>query len=192
MYILYLDESGNEHDPADCHFILAGAAIFERVTYFLTRDLDGLQTQHFPARQPIEFHASHMRSGSGFWRSVPQPVKDSILDGIGTTIANANQPGVVLFGAVIEKTDTLYGEAAVKLAAEQVCSRFDVFLTRREREENDQQRGLIVFAQGKYHERARLWVRGFRELGTQWGVLKNISDIPYFASTAENRLLCSK
>ncbi len=34
-----------------------------------------------------------------------------------------------------------------------------------------------------------VWVRGFRELGTRWGVLRNLSDIPYFASTRESRLL---
>jgi hypothetical protein len=32
-------------------------------------------------------------------------------------------------------------------------------------------------------------VRGFRELGTKWGVLRNLSDTPYFAPANENRLL---
>jgi len=77
----------------------------------------------------------------------------------------------------------------VKLATEQVCKRFDIFLKRRATEHNDRQRGLLVFAESHYQQRAKIWVRGFRELGTQWGVLKNLSDIPYFASTRESRLL---
>ncbi len=96
---------------------------------------------------------------------------------------------MVLLGAVIEKSDRLYGEEAVKRAAEEVCRRFDVFLMRRHNEEGDTQRGLLVFAEGRFHERARLWVKGFRDLGTQWGVLRNLSGIPYFASTADTRLL---
>ena len=34
VYLLYLDESGNESDPSDKFFVLGGAAVFERVTYF--------------------------------------------------------------------------------------------------------------------------------------------------------------
>lgn len=189
MYILYLDESGNENDANDRNFVLAGAAVFERQTFYLTQALDELQTRHFPGMQPIEYHATSIRSGRGFWRKVDQPVKAAVLRGIQDAILGCHHPGVVLFGAVIEKSDKLYGEEAVKRAAEQVCRRFDVFLMRRHNEEGDRQRGLLVFAEGRFHERARLWVKGFRELGTQWGVLRNLSDIPYFASAAETRLL---
>ena len=66
MYLLYLDESGNENDPADKHFVLAGAAVFERNTFFLSRALDELQTKHFPGLQPIPFHVSEIRSGRNF------------------------------------------------------------------------------------------------------------------------------
>ena len=90
---------------------------------------------------------------------------------------------------VVEKNDRLYGEEAVKHATEEVCRRFDIFLTRRYREQQDRQRGLIVFAQSSYEKRARVWVRGFRELGTRWGAINNLSDIPYFAQTRETRLL---
>ena len=37
MYLLYLDESGNENDPNDRYFVLAGLALFERQTYFLAQ-----------------------------------------------------------------------------------------------------------------------------------------------------------
>ena len=43
MYLLYLDESGNEKGAEDRHFVLAGVAAFERQTYFLEQALDQIQ-----------------------------------------------------------------------------------------------------------------------------------------------------
>lgn len=48
MYILYLDESGNENDPNDRYFVLGGVALFERQTYFLAQGIDEVQRRHFP------------------------------------------------------------------------------------------------------------------------------------------------
>lgn len=188
MYLLYLDESGNESDPADKFFVLGGAAVFERVTYFLSQSLEAVQTKHFPGIPPVEFHASPMRTGRGFWRSIPEAKRLEVLNDIADVIANANEPGVVLFSVAIEKSAALYGEDAVLHATEQILSRFDRFLAKRA-EFGDPQRGLVVFAEGRFDKRAKVWVKEFRQLGTRWGVLKNLSDIPYFASVKETRLL---
>jgi Protein of unknown function (DUF3800) len=189
LYVLYLDESGNPDNPADRHFVLGGAAVFEQTTFFLSRDFDNLQRKHWPTSQPIEFHASPIRSGKGFWRSVPAAERETVLDELGLVIKNSNKNGVVLFAAVVEKDAKVYGEDAVKLATEQVVKRFDTFLTRCYQEQNNPQRGLLVFADSHYQKRAKLWVHGFRNLGTQWGVLNNLADMPYFAAARENRLL---
>jgi hypothetical protein len=131
MYFLYLDESGNESDPADRFFVLAGVAVFERVTFFLSQSLEGVQTKHFPGLPPIEFHASPIRTGKGFWRNIPEAKRMEVLDDIADVIANANEPGVSLFAAAIEKSAALYGEDAVLHATEQILSRFDRFLAKR-------------------------------------------------------------
>lgn len=190
MYLLYLDESGNEDDPADKHFVLGGAAVFERQTFFLSQALDGVQTRHFPGLQPIEFHASAIRAGRGFWRDIEQQKKDEVLQDIPRIIGQAS-PEVILFAAVIEKSNRLWGEAAVEHATEEVCNRFDIFLKRLYQESGykDAQRGLLIFSEGRFDKRAKVWVRGFRELGTRWGILRNLSDIPYFAGMRETRLL---
>jgi len=167
MYLLYLDESGNPEDPSDTHFVVAGVAVFERVTFFLSQAVDLVQEKHFPGLPPVEFHASHIRSGKGFWRNVNVPTRGLVLEDLAQVIDKSNNPGVVLFGAVVEKSSSLYGEEAVRSATEQVCKRFDTFLTRRAQEHDDPQRGLIVFAESHYQQRAKLWVRGFREMGTQ-------------------------
>jgi hypothetical protein len=188
MYLLYLDESGNESDEKDRHFVLGGLAVFERQTYFLSGKVESIQTRHFPGLQPIEFHASSIRAGKDFWRAVEREKRGVILDDLTQAIQDSNQEGVALFAAVVEKTRDTYGERAVECATEEVRRRFDLFLSRRHYG-GDSQRGLIIFSEGKYDKRARIWVRKFRELGTQWGTLKNLSDIPYFASVKENRLL---
>ena len=189
MYLLYLDESGNEDDPKDKNFILGGAAVFERVTYFLSQDIENIQTRHFPAAQPIPFHASDIRTGKGFWRNQLPQDRSAILQEVAEVIAKSNNPGVVLFAVVIEKDSSYYGELAVEYATEGICRRFDTFLENREREDNDPQRGLLIFSEGRFDKRAKLWVKGFRDLGTRWGTLKNLSDIPYFASMRDTRLL---
>lgn len=154
----------------------------------LAGELDGIQARYFPGLPPVEFHASHIRAGKGFWRGVERDVKDAVLRDLGDVIARAYQ-GFALFAAVVEKTETLYGEEAVRRATEEVCRAFDIFLMRRYKEANDPQRGLLVLAEGRFHQRSRTWVQGFRELGTRWGILRNLCDIPYFASSRETRML---
>lgn len=189
MYLLYLDESGNADGPGDRHFVLAGAALFERTCFFLSHAFDQIQARHFPGLPPLDFHASPIRSGRDFWRTVTPEIRADVLRDIGIAIHTANNPGLVLFGAVVEKTDTLYGEDAVKRATAECCRRFDLFLARRHFDEDDTQRGLVIFAEGRFDQRAKVWVKNFRKLGTEWGILRNLSDIPYFASAKETRLL---
>jgi hypothetical protein len=187
MYLLYLDESGNPDSSAEQNFVLAGAAVFERVTYHLSQAFDDLQRRYFPEADHVEFHASPIRSGKGFWRKVAKPVRDDVLEEMGQAIAAANAPGVVLFGAVVDRR-LGSGEEVVRRATEQCCRRFDLFLRRRGAID-DPQRGLIIFAEGRFDRRAKLWVREFRQLGTAWGTLRHLSDIPYFASASETRPL---
>lgn len=156
--------------------------------------MERLQQSYFPGVQPVEFHAAAIRNGKAFWRNQDRSRRDSLLGDIGEAIKNSNRPGwsrpgVVLFAAVVEKTNSLYGEEAVKKATEEICSRFDLFLMRRHQDDSDPQRGLLVFDEGRYQTRAKLWVKDFRTLGTQWGILRNLSDIPYFTNSTDTRLL---
>lgn len=188
MYLLYLDESGNPDSRTESHFVLAGAAVFERVTYHLSRAVDDVQRRNFPDVAHVDFHASPMRSGKGAWRKVPRHVRASVLDEFASVIAQANGPGVALFGAVVDRRLASTGDEAVRIATEQCCRRFDRFL-RRKCAAGEPQRGLIIFAEGRYDARAKLWVSEFRQMGTAWGTLRYLSDIPYFASASETRLL---
>ncbi len=126
-------------------------------------------------RPPIPFHASAIRAGRGFWRGVSEEQRQSILDDVVAAItATDGHGGLRLYAAAIEKDSELYGGHAVEAATEQVCKRFDTFLTRRYRERRDPQRGLLIFSEGRFDARAKLWVKGFRRSGTQWGSINNL------------------
>lgn len=180
MYLLYLDESGNPDDPADKHFVIGGVAVFERVTFFLSQEVDLIQEKHFPSLPPIEFHASHIRNGKGFWRGIDALTRDFVLQDLAQVIAKANNPGVVLFAAVVEKSASIYGEEAVKVATEQICKRFDTFLKRRAQENNDPERGLLVFAESHYQQRAKRLGSRLPRAGHSMGSLKKLERHPLF------------
>ncbi len=111
VYLLYLDESGNPDDPSDRHFILGGAAIYERSTYFVSTALDDLKKRHFPSHPPIEFHATDIRAGKGFWRRIAREKREELVHDIGRAIVeSAQSPGLVLFAAVVQKDAVNHGE----------------------------------------------------------------------------------
>ena len=188
MYLLYLDESGNESDPNDRYFVLAGIALFERQTYYLSRDVEAIQNKHFPNHQPITFHMTDIQAGKRFWRKVSRETRRAVTEELIDVIVNAVDQGRLLYAAAIEKNATLWREQAVEAATEQICKRFDIFL-QRSYQENNPQRGLLVFAEGRFNKRAKIWVHNFRQRGTTWGAINNLADIPYFASMQESRLL---
>jgi hypothetical protein len=189
LYILYLDESGNESSPADRYFVLAGVAAFERQIHFLTEAVDAIQNRHLPGYEPIPFHASPMRKGKDFWRKIPAETRATMLKEVGEVLASSKDPGVALFAVAIQKSAALHGEKAVETAVEEICGRFNLFLARRFRL-GDTQRGLLVFAEGRFHLRARTWVQTFRRSGTRIGAIRNFAeDLPYFAGANESRML---
>lgn len=188
MYLLYIDESGNAYDASDRHFVLAGLAVFERRTHWMQREAELIKAKHFPSAPPLDFHTQPIKSGRGFWRRVNPELRQTVLNEVGNVIASAPAAEAVTFGAVVEKKDTLHGADAIRCALEQVTKRFDTLLTRKAKRGNPQ-RGLIVLAQSQYEQHAKTWLSEFRGLGTQWGVLRNLADIPFTAPAKETRML---
>lgn len=169
------------------HFVLGGLAVFERVTYFLSRDFESLVRQHLEEALQ-HFPAEEVRAGRGKWRRVPRDRRDELVRRTAELLRSSNRPGVALLAVAAEKTDQRQGESLIRDMVEQICLRFDEFLVRLHRD-GDTQRGLVILSEGRFHGRARVWVREFRELGTKWGNLRNFCDIAYFAQARETRLL---
>ena len=127
MYLLYLDESGNESDQNDQYFVLGGIALFERQTYFLSEALEAIQSKYFPNHQPITFHATDIRAGKKLWRKFSLETRNAIIRDLVDAIANSPDHGRLLYAAAVEKDANLWKEQAVETATEQICKRFDVF-----------------------------------------------------------------
>ncbi len=99
-----------------------------------------------------------------------------------------------MFGCALEKRlAELRNEDPYERAFEDLVSRFDLFLSRINRqmiaENRDEQRGLIVLAESSYQKTITLLGRRLREQGTRWGTLHNVSDVPLFAPAKDTRLL---
>lgn len=242
MYLLYLDEAGS--NASDSVVVLAGVAVFERQTTWISAKLDALAEKHqlrrrrvlyylhklttqgrlttpvperlreemtereldallvssglaavlgqtFPRfSEPVEIHLADIRAGHEFWRVLPKEDKNRLTDDVTDAILSANQPGLQIFGAIVDKAPFPQYVDALRAATEQVCDRFNMYLVHRYQSEEDAQRGLVIFDETKYHHLSRSWVQSFRQTGTRWGTqLRQICDIPYFGPSDATRLL---
>lgn len=186
MYLLYLDESGSAGNTGDTHFILGGAAFFERQTHWLDVKLDDLAKSLRPsAPDTLEFHGSPMLAGRNWWRNLPSPQRrQAIRDALDA--AHYLRGPWTLFGVVIEKA-ALRRENVVEYAFEQVVNRFDQFLSRRKPEHAE--RGLILLDRSSGERRLQELAHEFKTYGHRWGTTRNLSDVPYFADSRASRLI---
>ncbi len=187
MYLLYLDESGSVGASTETHFILGGAALFERQTHWLDVKLDELARALRPeAPETLEFHGSPMLAGRGWWRGVRRPNRrQAIKDAL--RAAHQLRGRWTLFGAVVEKA-ALPNEDLVEYAFEQVSSRFDQFLGR-QFARGDAQRGLILLDRQSGERRLQALAHDFKTFGHRWGATRNLADVPYFADSRASRLI---
>ena len=192
MYLLYLDEAGTPNNADEKHFVLAGIAVFERQAYWLQESLEQLAgSLGHPNPESLEIHGSVIQSGRDWWRKLPRESRRSVIrDGLKCAQRLAHFQWR-LFGVVVEKTAILPRDP-VEYAFEQISSRFDHFL-RRLYLNRDPQRGLIVLDKTidskKSNQETRLQslATEFRTLGSQWGTIKNLIDVPFFVDSRATR-----
>ena len=190
MYLLYLDESGT-HSSAR-HFVLASVAVLETDISWAKIQLDRLQSQYLPdVDGSAHFHASVLHRQDGDKISPPfdqldQTERKQLLNRL-RDVAIAIRG--TLFGVVIEKSYLSEGEDQYERALEQMLSRFDQFLGRRNREQSQQHLGLVVIAHSSDQKRLEVVLRQLATEGTQWGAIKNIVDIPFFRLSQNSRML---
>lgn len=185
MYILYADESGAMGDPAQRHFVLAGVAVFDRQTWWLSKALDQMIARIFPQDpESVELHGNHILGGKGAWRCLDKPHRMSIVEEALSLI----KPSMPLFGVAVERA-CLPGRDPVQYAFEQLCSRFDMYLGRHYRRKGDRQRGLIVFDKTSYETSLQGLAAGFRKVGHTWGKIRNLSEVPLFLDSRASRLV---
>ncbi len=195
MYILYLDESGTHGEAS--YLVLAGLAVFEREIHWFSQDLDALQVKYFPEqKEPVFFHASHLRAREGAkveepWTKLNQDERIDLKNRVYDIIRSRKG---VLFGCAVEiRYASIRNEDPYERAFEDLISRFDLYLSRINRlasaEGKEEQRGIVVLAQSSYQKTIALLARRLQRMGTRWGSLHNIADVPLFAPARDTRLL---
>lgn len=189
MYILYLDGSGSVKNPGERHFILAGVAVFERQIYHLISRADqfvaALGLGH---AADIELHASPMANGKRWpWKGLERKIRLETIERGLSLLADAHK-SVAAFAVAVDK-QTVSPSDSVEYAFEEICNRFNLFLARKWKRENDKQRGLVVMDKSSYEEGLQELARSFREEGTKWGRLRNLAEVPLFVDSAASRLI---
>lgn len=191
MHLLYLGDAGSVANPDDKHFVLAGISVFERQAHWLQLELDQLaeslaQRLGNPTPETLEFHGNPIRKGSGWWRKMGSEERRSVIvDDLLT--ARALRGRWDLFGVVVEKS-VLSPNDPTEYAFSQICSRFDQFLQRLYHAGNTQ-RGLIILDKSSQETRLQSLATEFKTLGHQWGVTRNMVDVPLFVDSKATRLI---
>jgi len=185
MYLLYIDESG-QHEGN--YFVLAGIAIFERRTFWLSSRLDQLQLKFLPdIKETVEFHATAIRARKEPpWCNLSTPDCRQLLDAVYDVIAEEQ---LFLFASVVERAWLKEEMNEYDWAFESMVNRFDRFLRWKYKDEGEPQRGLIIIAESQYQQRIETLASRIRQYGTRWGEAYNLADIPLFTMASNSRLL---
>jgi len=93
-----------------------------------------------------------------------------------------------IFCCAVEKASIRPETDPVELAFEDLCQRFDLYLSRL-RGQGDRQRGLLILDKSTRETSLQRLTREFRNLGTKWGAIHNLADIPFFVDSSASRLV---
>lgn len=127
MYLLYADESGTMLDSNQKHFVLAGIIVFERQSFWISKELDQIAGRFNPDDpQSVELHGSPMLAGRKHWRKYQKSDRLRAISDSLRVLAESHQSNVVI--ACVVKKDLVLPRDPVEYAFEQLSSRFDYFL----------------------------------------------------------------
>jgi hypothetical protein len=186
VHLLYLDDSGSAENSGEDYFVLGGISLFEAQADWVTRQLDKLAESIDPQHpQEIEFHASEVFSGRSHpWDRLSSQERRGVIKAVLAVLAESYESAKV-FGCAVHKA-SFPGQDPVELAFEDLCSRFDRYLTRL-RGAGDRQRGLLILDDSAYETSLQRLATNFRVLGTRWGGIHNLAEAPLFIDSRVSR-----
>lgn len=188
MHLLYLDDAGSAANSNEEYFVLAGVSVFEAQTNWFTQELDRLAQSINPANpNQVEFHASEIFSRrTAPWNSMSREDAQGVIKAVLQVLARSYDSARV-FACAVHKA-SYPGRDPVELAFEDLCSRFDIYLSRL-RAAGDRQQGLLILDKSTYETTLQTLARNFQTLGTQWGVIRNLADTPFFVDSRASKLV---
>ncbi len=189
MYILYLDDAGSPPNLNEKHFVLGGFCVFERQVYWLAKKLDDLAADIDPVSpSSIEFHASEIFSGRiPPWKDMDKPKRINVIKSVSRILAEAHE-STKLFACVVHKP-SFPNQDPVEIAFENLCNRLELFLKRKHSLEGSNQRGLIILDKSTMETTLQSLAVNFRSIGTRWGIMKKLAEVPLFVDSRATRLI---
>lgn len=191
MYLLYLDDSGSPGNMSEDYFILGGFCIPENSIYWLTKKLDTLASEISPDDPGIvEFHASEIFRGKELpWNKfTKREDRVEIIKNVLLTLRDAYSE-IVAFACAVHKPSYI-GHDPVKMAFEDLCSRFDMYLNRIFHDRNgESHKGMIILDENSYEAILQKLALEFQELGTRWRDINDIVEVPLFVDSKASRLI---
>ncbi|MDE0658668.1 MAG: DUF3800 domain-containing protein [Gammaproteobacteria bacterium] len=187
MYLLYLDDSGSVKNPGERYFVLAGISVFERQIYHLITSADAYVATIDPLGE-AELHGSVMnKGGRSPWKGMPRKERLAAIEG-GLNILRDAHNSVRAFAVAVDKR-VISPDDPVEYAFEELCNRFNLYLSRLWSREGKKHRGLVVMDETHYEGTLQGLAGRFRERGTRWGSLRNMAEVPLFVDSRASRLI---
>jgi hypothetical protein len=187
MHLLYLDDSGSGPNPTEEYLVLGGISVFEAQAYWFTQEMDHLAQSIDPSNpHEVEFHASEIYSRRvSPWNKMSKDEAKGVIKAVLNIVAKSYESARV-FACAVHKS-SFPGFDPMEVAFEDLCSRFDLFLSRMG-SSGDRQRGLIILDESTHETTLQLMARDFRVIGTRWGSIRNLADTPLFIDSRASRL----
>ena len=188
MHLLYLDDAGSVGNAQEQYLVLGGVSVYEAQSYWITQELDKLAENINPGDpHSVEFHASETYARrSAPWKSMKQNEARGMIKAVLRVLVESYGTARA-FACVVHKT-SFPNQDPMKIAFEDLCSRFDRFLQRL-RAKGDTQRGLVILDKSTYETTLQRMSVEFRTLGTQWGVIRSLADTPLFVDSRASRVI---
>lgn len=188
MHLLYLDDSGSAANPAEDYLVLGGISMHESHAWWVMQEMDKLAASINPDDpNSIEFHASEIFScRQPPWKGMKKDEAKGVIKAV-LQIARRLRDPARTFACAIHKA-SYAGKDPMQLAFEDLCSRFDRFLHRL-RTQGDRQQGILILDESVHETTLQQMARDFRTLGTKWGNIHNLAEVPLFANSKASRAL---
>jgi hypothetical protein len=189
MYILYLDDSGSTDNSNEEYLILGGVSVYERQVKFLTQKLDELAKSILPGDpDSVEFHAYEIFAGKNppWDRILSKDERKGIINRVLDILSDSHY-SVHAFACAVHK-GSFPGKDPMELAFQDLCSRFDMQLSRLW-SDGKQNKGLIILDKSAYETSLQNLSLKFKTEGTVWRQLKHVTEVPLFVNSKSSRLV---
>ncbi|MEQ9425587.1 MAG: DUF3800 domain-containing protein [Cyclobacteriaceae bacterium] len=189
MHLLYLDDSGSIKNKSEDYIVLGGISIFESQAYFLSNELDQLAQTIDPKKfNDIEFHASEIFSRRSWpWKEMKKDEAIGVIKAV-LKIVSDSYNSTNLFACAIHKDSYPPQDEAMNVAFEDLCQRFDFYLSNLN-SSGERQKGLLILDESSHETTLQNLANNFRQIGTQWGNIRNLADTPFFVNSKASRMI---